>query len=51
MRFLFGSIFSFALATLVGVGATYLALTPGAAFGRSAPTVLESCRDRPDASR
>ena len=33
MRFLFGSIFAFALATLVGLGATYFALSRGAAFG------------------
>ena len=33
MRFLVGSIFAFALATLVGLGATYFALTRGAAFG------------------
>lgn len=33
MRFLFGSIFAFVLATLVGLGATYFALTRGAAFG------------------
>jgi hypothetical protein len=33
LRLLFGSIFAFALATLVGLGATYLALTRGAAFG------------------
>jgi hypothetical protein len=33
VRFLFGSIFAFALATLVGLGATYFALTRGAAFG------------------
>ena len=33
MRFLFGSIFAFALASLVGLGATYFALTRGAAFG------------------
>ncbi|HVV81050.1 MAG TPA: DUF1214 domain-containing protein [Pseudolabrys sp.] len=33
MRFLFGSIFAFALATLIGLGATYFALTRGAAFG------------------
>jgi hypothetical protein len=33
LRFLFGSIFAFALATLVGLGATYFALSRGAAFG------------------
>ena len=33
MRFLVGSIFAFALATLIGLGATYFALTRGAAFG------------------
>lgn len=33
MRLLLGSIFTFALATLVGLGATYFALTRGAAFG------------------
>jgi len=33
VRFLFGSIFAFALATLVGLGATYFALSRGAAFG------------------
>ena len=33
MRFLFGSIFAFMLATLVGLGATYFALSRGAAFG------------------
>jgi hypothetical protein len=33
VRLLVGSIFAFALATLVGLGATYLALTRGAAFG------------------
>ena len=33
MRFLVGSIFAFALATLVGLGATYFALSRGAAFG------------------
>jgi hypothetical protein len=33
VRFLVGSIFAFALATLVGLGATYFALTRGAAFG------------------
>lgn len=33
MRFLTGSIFALAIATLVGLGATYLALTRGAAFG------------------
>jgi hypothetical protein len=33
LRLLFGSIFAFALATLVGLGGTYLALTRGAAFG------------------
>ena len=30
---LVGSIFAFALATLIGLGATYFALTRGAAFG------------------
>jgi hypothetical protein len=33
VRFLFGSIFAFALAALVGLGATYFALSRGAAFG------------------
>lgn len=33
MRFLSGSIFVFIIATVVGLGATYLALTRGAAFG------------------
>jgi hypothetical protein len=33
LRLLLGSIFAFALATLVGLGGTYLALTRGAAFG------------------
>jgi hypothetical protein len=33
VRFLFGSIFAFALATLIGLGATYFALSRGAAFG------------------
>lgn len=33
MRLLFGSLFAFAIATIVGLGATYLALTRGAAFG------------------
>lgn len=33
MRLLVGSLFAFAVATLVGLGATYLALTRGAAFG------------------
>ncbi len=33
MRLLIGSLFAFAVATLVGLGATYLALTRGAAFG------------------
>jgi hypothetical protein len=33
VRFLFGSIFAFALATVIGLGATYFALTRGAAFG------------------
>jgi hypothetical protein len=33
VRFLFGSIFAFVLATLIGLGATYFALTRGAAFG------------------
>jgi hypothetical protein len=33
VRFLVGSIFAFALATLIGLGATYFALTRGAAFG------------------
>jgi hypothetical protein len=33
LRLLIGSIFTFALATLVGLGATYFALTRGAAFG------------------
>jgi hypothetical protein len=33
VRLLIGSVFAFALATLVGLGATYLALTRGAAFG------------------
>jgi hypothetical protein len=33
VRLLFGSIFAFALATLIGLGGTYLALTRGAAFG------------------
>jgi hypothetical protein len=33
VRLLVASIFAFALATLVGLGATYLALTRGAAFG------------------
>jgi hypothetical protein len=33
VRLLLGSLFAFAVATLVGLGATYLALTRGAAFG------------------
>jgi hypothetical protein len=33
VRLLVGSLFAFAVATLVGLGATYLALTRGAAFG------------------
>ena len=33
MRLLLGSFFAFAVATLIGLGATYLALTRGAAFG------------------
>jgi len=33
LRLLFGSLFAFAIATIVGLGATYLALTRGAAFG------------------
>ena len=33
MRLLFGSLFAFVVATLVGLGGTYLALTRGAAFG------------------
>jgi hypothetical protein len=33
VRLLLGSLFAFAIATLVGLGATYLALTRGAAFG------------------
>ncbi len=33
MRLLLGSLFAFAVATIVGLGATYLALTRGAAFG------------------
>jgi len=33
LRLLFGSLFAFAVATVVGLGATYLALTRGAAFG------------------
>lgn len=33
MRLLFGSLFALAIAALVGLGATYLALTRGAAFG------------------
>jgi hypothetical protein len=33
LRLLLGSLFAFAVATLVGLGATYFALTRGAAFG------------------
>ena len=33
MRLLFGSLFALAVAAVVGLGATYLALTRGAAFG------------------
>lgn len=33
MRLLFGSLFAFTLAAAIGLGATYLALTRGAAFG------------------
>ncbi len=33
MRLLIGSLFAFAVATLVGLGATYFALSRGAAFG------------------
>jgi len=33
VRFLISSLFAFAVATLVGLGATYLALSRGAAFG------------------
>ncbi len=33
MRLLLGSLFAFAVAAIVGLGATYLALTRGAAFG------------------
>ncbi|MGH6790797.1 MAG: DUF1214 domain-containing protein [Pseudolabrys sp.] len=33
MRLLFGSLFAFIIAALVGLGATYFALTRGAAFG------------------
>jgi hypothetical protein len=33
VRFLTGSLFAFLIATLVGLGATYFALTRGAAFG------------------
>jgi hypothetical protein len=33
VRLLIGSIFAFALATLIGLGGTYLALTRGTAFG------------------
>jgi hypothetical protein len=33
VRLLIGSIFAFALATLIGLGGTYLALTHGTAFG------------------
>ena len=33
MRFLLSSLFAFAIATLVGLGSTYLALSRGAAFG------------------
>ena len=33
MRLLFGSLFAFLVAAVVGLGATYLALTRGAAFG------------------
>lgn len=33
MRLLIGSLFAFAIATLVGLGGTYLALSRGAAFG------------------
>jgi hypothetical protein len=33
VRLLFGSLFAFVLATIVGLGATYLALSRGAAFG------------------
>jgi hypothetical protein len=33
VRLLFGSLFSFLLAALIGLGATYFALTHGAAFG------------------
>jgi len=33
VRLLLGSFFAFAVATLIGLGATYLALTRGAAFG------------------
>jgi len=33
VRLLLGSLFAFAIATVVGLGATYLALTRGAAFG------------------
>ena len=33
MRLLLGSLFAFAVAAVVGLGATYFALTRGAAFG------------------
>jgi hypothetical protein len=33
VRFLIGSLFAFAIATLIGLGGTYFALTRGAAFG------------------
>lgn len=33
MRLLLGSLFAFVIATVVGLGATYIALTRGAAFG------------------
>ncbi len=33
MRLLVGSLFAFAIATLIGLGATYIAITRGAAFG------------------
>jgi hypothetical protein len=33
MRLLFGSLFTFVLAAMIGLGATWLSLTRGVAFG------------------